>query len=81
MEIENKELQSEYETTQIQAGVKELSQFGNFSTIDSLADGNVLNYDAVTNLPYIVIFTKLRYEKIKNNYYKKLQKILNKQFK
>jgi hypothetical protein len=50
------------------AGIDSLNKYGVFAQVDSLAGGNPLNYEAVKKLEYSVCFTKLLYDKEKQDY-------------
>lgn len=51
-----------------QAGIENLYKYGAFATIDILAGGDPLRYEAIEAIDYLVIFTKLRMEKERADY-------------
>lgn len=69
-------LNSKHTADEIAAGVKRLSKFGEFSSIDYLAGGDPLKYDDILKLPYDVVYYKLLYRKEMNDYEKRLSEIL-----
>ncbi len=69
-------LKSEYTPEQIQAGIHHFNKLGVFNTIDMIAQGDPLKYDAVLNLPFSSIFNKLVLSNISVNFEKRLNKIL-----
>lgn len=58
------------------AGIDNFAQFGVFATIDRLAGGNVLKYEAIENMPFMVIYTKLKLNKVEAEYQEAYQKII-----
>jgi len=47
-------------------GNERLSRFGVYNVLDNLANGDVLKYEAIFNLPYAVVMQKLVMNKIKD---------------
>lgn len=74
-ELESTYLRSDPDIKMMQAGINKLDQFGLINTLDNLAKGDVLKYDAIRNLPYNVIFDKQYMEVTKSEIEKKLAKI------
>ena len=60
----------------INAGVRDFDELGEINTIDNLAGGDVLKWDAVKELPYYQVFDKLRKQTIENRFNKRYQKII-----
>lgn len=66
---------------QIRAGISEFEKLGIFSAIDDLAGGDPLKYDAVLQLEYSVVYSKLLKNKISHTFacrYEEVMKTLNK---
>lgn len=57
-ELETAYLSSPPDAKLAQAGIKELDVLGDISLIDSLAQGDVLRWEAVRQLPYATVFDK-----------------------
>lgn len=74
-ELESQYLRSEPDIKMLQAGINKLDQFGLLNTLDNLAKGDILKYDAIRNTPYNVIFDKQYMEVTKSEIEKKLSKI------
>ena len=71
----NRWLEVELESDQVQAGSQNIENFGEFSTIDALAEGDVTKYDEILKIDTITIFTKLRFNMTVNKYQKSLYRI------
>lgn len=69
-------LKSEYTPEQIQAGIHLFNELGVFNTIDMMAQGDPLRYDAVLNLPFSSVFNKLVLSNISSKFEKRLSEIL-----
>lgn len=78
IERENRMLHYEPDTDEVEADFTTLSKFGRLPSIDTLAKGNILEHDKITDLPYSRIFTKLYLESEKAKYQKRLFEIRNK---
>lgn len=74
-ELESQYLRSEPDIKMLQAGINKLDQFGLLNTLDNLAKGDILKYDAIRQMPYNVIFDKQYMEVAKSEIEKKLSKI------
>ena len=48
-------------------GSKRLQKFGIYNTLNQLSDGNILKWDAILELPYDMVFTKLYLDKTNND--------------
>jgi hypothetical protein len=48
------------EADQVAAGINELDEMGNVNLIDALADGDILKWELIKDLPYEKIFDKQR---------------------
>ena len=59
VKMESLKLKSSYTSEQIQAGIKSFDQLAEFNTVDLIAGGDVLKYDAVLKIDYNTIFNKL----------------------
>ena len=46
-------------------GGDRLAKFGIYNTLDTLADGDILKYEAVLDLPYADVFTKMYMNRVK----------------
>lgn len=76
-EAEAIHLKSTTTNEQLQAGVKMFDEFGVMNTIDSLANGNILNYDKVLKIDYNTVFIKLKMLKFASQYKENYSKIMN----
>jgi hypothetical protein len=56
------------------AGIHKFNEFGPLITIDRLADGDVLKYDAIEQKPYHLIFAKLKLEYTRRIYNENLER-------
>ena len=65
-EVETKELSGELTEEEKAAGVGGLKKFGYAVSLDLLANGDVLKYEALLHLPYLLIFRQLCLIKEKN---------------
>ena len=74
-ELESQYLKSDPDIKMLQAGINKLDQFGILNTLDNLAKGDVLKYNAIRQMPYNVIFDKQYMEVVKSDIEKKLSKI------
>lgn len=79
LDIESKRLQSEITPEQHKAGIAEFDVLGVFNTIDMIAGGDVLKYDAVLELDYGTIFNKLLHSNISSKFEKRLNDIMRNQ--
>ncbi len=77
VEMESEHLKSEPTTEQRQAGIDMFDEFGIMNTVDSLAGGDVLNYEKILNIDYNTIFIKLKMLKFAGIYNKNYSKIQN----
>ena len=74
-EMEQTHLGSPPDAKLVQAGIKKLDVFGDLNSIDALAQGDILKWDAIQELPYEVVFTKLMKMAIEGDITKKLSKM------
>ncbi|WP_431137468.1 hypothetical protein [Psychroserpens mesophilus] len=56
-------------------GSERLQKFGIYNTLDALADGDILKYDAIMNLEYSEVFTKLLMNKTNSDLQHEMQNI------
>jgi len=75
IETEKRELAYEPSEKEKAAGIDELERFGFMPTIDSLAAGNMSEYNQVLSQPYHKVFQKLCYQKTINSITKKLSHV------
>ncbi len=61
--IELNYLSSDPDPKMVAAGIMELDELEALPTIDQLAQGNILNYQAIEALPYYRVYEKLKLEK------------------
>lgn len=61
---------------QIRAGISEFEKLGIFSTIDDLAGGDPLKYDAVLQLEYSVVYSKLLKNKISHTFASRYEEVM-----
>ena len=81
--IETKEkrqrwLSRDADSDQVQAGSEILASFGEFTTIDALAGGDVTKYDEILDLDLITALTKLKYNMEQDIFSNRLYKIKEK---
>lgn len=74
--IEKNNLSSEPEAELVAAGINRLDEFGSYTTIDSLASGDVLKHEEIERLPYYVVYQKLKLDKIQREIEKKYAEII-----
>jgi len=60
------------DANEVRAGIDKFSEYGGFVQFDSLAQGDLLRYDAIKKLPYSICFTKLKLEVDRSTYQKNL---------
>lgn len=48
-------------------GGKRMAKFGIYNTLDTLSGGDILKYEAILNLPYADVFTKLYMNRMKSD--------------
>lgn len=77
-DLEGQYLVSHPDVKLIQAGIRELDVLGDVNTIDSLAGGDILKWEAVRQMPYSEVFNKLLKNTIEARINKRLVEI-NKQ--
>lgn len=75
-QINELEEQLAYEPSgkELSAGIDEYNAFGWFVTLNRLAGGDPLRYDAVGKLPYHVIFATLKLNKVDNEFQKRMMR-------
>jgi hypothetical protein len=75
--MEERELIPEHSDYKWEAveGSERLSVMGILPTIDKLAQGNILLYEDILNLPYLTVFNRLRMDKIKGDIEHDMNKI------
>jgi hypothetical protein len=76
LETEKATLSTEPTTQQIEAGMHLFDQLGYFNAIDDLAGGDPLKYDAVLDLEYSVVYSKLLKNKISATFAKNYERIV-----
>ncbi|TSE05243.1 hypothetical protein [Aquimarina algiphila] len=59
-----------------QAGANDLNQFGTLNAIDSLANGDLLKWKLIEEMPYEMVYTKLLMNKIQSRVQRKYQEIM-----
>ena len=62
----------------IEEAVEPLNKYGHFATLHALTKGDMTKFELWERMPYMQVFTFLRYEKEKAEVDKKVFKILNK---
>lgn len=80
-QIEKQYLSQEPDPELIASGVSRLDEFGVLVTIDHLANGNILNYEKIKNLPYYEVYQKLKLDKIQGEIKRSYEKIILKKHK
>jgi hypothetical protein len=58
------------------AGIDRFDEYGAFIQFDKLADGNILKFDSIKNLPYDLCFTKLKLEADRDSFIEEWQNIM-----
>ena len=66
LEMEEKALSSKPNQKLIDAGIERMNIFGELNIINTLANGDLLKYEAVKKLPYEDVFNKLLMDKIES---------------
>jgi len=77
-EIEAEHLKSDVTNEQKRAGIDMFNEFEVMNTIDSLAGGNILNYEKVLEIDYNTVFIKLKMLKFASQYKENYAKIMSK---
>ena len=77
-EAEAIHLKSTPTSEQLRAGLNMFDEFGIMNTVDSLASGNILNYDKVLKIDYNTVFIKLKMLKFASQYKENYAKIMSK---
>jgi hypothetical protein len=75
---EQEHLKSHTTNEQMRAGIQMFDEFGVMNTVDSLAQGNVLNYEKILEIDYNTIFIKLKMIKFASIYKENYSKIMSK---
>jgi hypothetical protein len=75
-EVEQKYLSTPPDNDLLNAGVKDLDEIGALNVVDSLANGNILEWDRIKKLSYNTVFDKLRKNTVEGKIQKKYNKIL-----
>lgn len=78
LEIESIHLKTVPTSEQKRAGIDMFDEFGVMNTIDSLAGGNVLNYEKILKIDYNTIFIKQKMLKFANIFQENYTKIMTK---
>src|SRR6185436_1381073 len=73
---ENDALVSPPTGEEMRAGIERFAEFGSMNSIDAIAMGDITKYEAVQMMDYGTWFTKMKMNKVKSEYQKKLQTIL-----
>lgn len=76
-ENEEEKLKNEPDADSLQAGIEQLSKFGVFSAVDSLAAGDPTKYETIYELPYTTVFTKLWLETERSKFEKRLRMVMS----
>lgn len=79
--IENQLLSYNSSADEAAAGLDRFAKYGNFSQLNSLAGGSILNFEAVRNIVYEDALTKLAYDKDMNEYQKDYMNVINRKAK
>jgi hypothetical protein len=72
-----KQLSYEPDSKEVGAGIEEYNKFGWFVTLDRLAGGDMLKYDAIGKQKFCDVFAKLLLNKVDVEYNKRLMKRQN----
>jgi hypothetical protein len=62
---------------QMRAGISMFDEFGVMNIVDTLANGDVLKYDAILNLEYNTVFLKLRKSYVESIFQENYSKVLS----
>lgn len=74
-EVEKEKLFKKPTNKQKAAGIEEFEQLDNIPTIDALANGNILEWDKILELPYGQVLRKMLLNKIQNEYNERYSKL------
>ena len=69
-----KQLSYEPSSREVSAGIERYDVFGWFVTLDRLAGGDMLKYEAIGNLKYCDVFAKLKLNKVDREFNERLLK-------
>lgn len=75
--LEEAYLSSPTDNDMLAAGVKELDELGELNVIDSLAQGNILKWEKIKQLPYEMVFEKLRKSTLESKINKAYHKVIS----
>ena len=78
IEMEMKALSSTPDKKLKEAGIEQMNIFGELNVINSLANGDILRYEQIKQLPYEDVVNKLLMDKTENEINKEYQRILSK---
>lgn len=56
-------------------GSNRMSKFGIYNTLDNLSGGDILKYEAILNLPYSDVFTKMYMNRVKGDIEQEMNKL------
>lgn len=58
------------------AGIDAFAPFGYLNTVNSLAEGNLLHWDAILLMPYTKVYTKLLLNKTEAGYNRRYEELI-----
>ena len=79
IETENKLLAAPASILEKKAGIRAFEKFKYINTINSLASGDITKWDAILNMPYERVLTKLLLNKTEAEYQKRYSELLQAQ--
>ena len=77
IEAENRLLSSAPTPLERKAGIQSFEKFKYINTVNSLAGGDITKWDAVLNMPYERVLTKLLLNKTEAEYQKRYSELLS----
>ena len=74
--LEAKEFPSDPDPDHVEAGIESLTKFGPINILESLSNGDVTKWESIKGIDLGTIFTKLRLNRDKSEFQRKLAEIL-----
>jgi hypothetical protein len=79
IEAENRLLSAPASALEKKAGIRAFEKFKYINTVNALAGGDITKWDAVLNMPYERVLTKLLLNKTESEYQKRYSELIQAQ--
>ncbi|PIF44311.1 hypothetical protein CLU96_1254 [Chryseobacterium sp. 52] len=80
-EVESNHLASDPDPDMILAGIQRLNKYGDYVTLDSLADNKLIHHEKIYNMPYWKVYEKLKVDKERREIEKAYGKVIEQKHK